>query len=438
MTHFVLAFCVFVTADGADLPSQLQQALQSVAESQSKKYNCSISIAFKNADGETGAAAGEADPVTHRKAVTSDPYVWGSITKMFTGASIMKLVSEGAFKLDDRVAPLVNAYIAKMPTKKFDNLEDLWGHNVANVTVRQLLAMQTGIPDFDTATPSRTGESTDPLRAQLYAKPATLYSPTDLLSVDWVDGHWKDCESRHGTAFCYSSTNFIILGMLLASHAGDYNWQEFDQSSYLPASLRSEIKFAKQGSPKDFHAAHGIDRTSYNMPAGQTNDHDNIDVDGVFAGWTASNLVAGTPAVASLAWEIYGPPSSIAPKEYIDQMIPNSHSIYGLGTFNLGFFTGHMKDFLHQSLWRGYGHLGATYGYQSVAGYFPGVKFALSIATGMESDSQIQAVDAFCQAFNAAAGLLLGRTYTCSMSSASSYFPSCQCSLREEEDVLLV
>ena len=37
-------------------------------------------------------------------------------------------------------------------------------------------------------------------------------------------------------------------------------------------------------------------------------------VDGVFAGWTASDLVGTPAAVAALAWAIYGPEPTVLPK----------------------------------------------------------------------------------------------------------------------------
>ena len=53
------------------------------------------------------------------------------------------------------------------------------------------------------------------------------------------------------------------------------------------------------------------------MNAGEKNDQDVSSVDGVFAGWTASDLV-GTPAdVAALTWAIYGPEPTVLPKARI-------------------------------------------------------------------------------------------------------------------------
>merc|ERR1712159_698975 len=106
---------------------------------------------------------------------------------MWTGASIMQLVASGKLKLNEPVAPLVDAQLAAMSKIKFpgmgnfSKMSDLWGDGVNAVTLRNLLAMQSGIPDFDTANPSRTGPDLDPFRAQVYAHPTHDYLEPTLL-----------------------------------------------------------------------------------------------------------------------------------------------------------------------------------------------------------------------------------------------------------------
>ena len=52
------------------------------------------------------------------------------------------------------------------------------------------------------------------------------------------------------------------------------------------------------------------------------------------------------------------------------------------------------------------GHLGATYGFQSQLVYFPALKFAMAVATNIETPHQSQPKDALCFAYNAVAALL--------------------------------
>lgn len=412
-------------------PSGLEKKLQSVAESEAAKYKCSISIAARSADSTVEVAAGTVDFKTKAQAKVTDKYAWGSCTKMHTAASIMNLVSKGVIKLDDTISSLVDDVLGKFkaanPSQSFSRVEDLWGGNITSVTIRQLLSMKDGVPDFDTATPSRTGQNTDPLRAQLYKEPNVMATPTELMSVPWVEGQWTEPRSK-SFDFRYSSTNFMLLGLVLAQHAHNVSvWTELDQSKLLPDYLKGEIVFAKDGTPVSYGSARGYDRTSYNMPKGTYNDHDNGDIKGVFAGWTASNIVASAMAVANMTWEIYAA-YSFAPKEFTDQMIPpkptlmHPYSIYGLGTFNLGGTTGHKDAYGY-----GYGHLGATYGYQSISGYFPKLNITLAIATNIETDNQVQPSDTICFAYNAIAGAMLGKNISCTFQAGGYYGGACKC-----------
>lgn len=416
-------------------PAGLEAKLQEIAHNESLKWNCSYSISFYSPQGTVSVAAGIIDG-HERAAQPSDKYAWGSVTKVLTGVSILRLVSEGMFTLDDEAAPLVDPMLAKMakanPNQGFSSMEELWGaENVSGTTVRNLLHMTSGVPDFDTAKPCGRHHGhapctpTDSLRDLLYSEPSVAYSPTELMKVPWVAHQWQSCKSwRPGmSAFCYSSTNFMLLGLILASKTNASTWSSFDQSIFLPESLASQLQFGVTGSPSNFTEVHGFDRTAYNMPPGETNNHDDWQVDGVFSGWTASDLVASSAAIAEMIYEVYGPRGNIAPPALVKQMVPNDSEMYGLATFNLTHMTGQ-----HGRYGAAYGHLGATYGYQSVVAYFPGLDFSLAVATNMETDNQQQPADAMCYSYNAIASKLLGQELICNFTSGSYYGGGCKCS----------
>ena len=72
---------------------------------------------------------------------------------------------------------------------------------------------------------------------------------------------------------------------------------------------------------------------------------------------------------------------------------------YGLATFNLTRLTPHDVA---------YGHLGATYGYQSVLVYVPSLELSIAVATNIERDSQDQPADTFCSVYNTAKAIING------------------------------
>jgi CubicO group peptidase (beta-lactamase class C family) len=405
--------------------------LQKVVEKASATYNCSFSIAMKSASMEISVAHGN---IGGRNAIPSDKFLWASVTKIVTAASIMQLVSQGHLHLHDRVAPLVDPLLKSMaqtdPTQKFASMEDLWGGGViSNITVESLLAMHSGLRDFDTYKDCSLDDPSyckDPLRQKLYAYPAKLYSPTELLALPYVaNNYYPSCTEKK--VICYSTTNFVLLGLVLAAHAGKASWIKFDQSSFLPPSLKGQLLFARKGSPKDFTAVHGFDRTPYNMPKGQHNNHDVWEVHGLFSGWTGTNLVASASAVAQLAWEVYGPTHSFISRESTEQMIPkidhDASQWYGLGTADMSDISGHP---VKSRYGRAYGHAGSTYGYQSGVAYFPGLEVSIAVATNIETDSQTQLLDALCQAYNAVYSVSLQLRVSCRMEDASGK-SSCRC-----------
>ena len=156
----------------------------------------------------------------------------------------------------------------------------------------------------------------------------------------------------HLARFLVSPSQMLLLNQLYDPWT--HPRQRHRLSVFLPAALRHRIQFAIGGAPINYSAVHGYDRTSYNMPEGVTNDQDVGAVDGVFAGWTASDLVATDVVALTLA--IYGPQPTMFPKPYSDLMASSALARdYGYATFNLqrdSGQTGHYGE--------AYGHLGAT------------------------------------------------------------------------------
>jgi CubicO group peptidase (beta-lactamase class C family) len=264
----VLVLLVLETAS-SPLGDKVQKALQSIADEKAKFYTCGIAVSALHHDFEVSVAAGMQD-LHHQLPMTPDSkFVWGSVTKLVTGSSILRLADEGRIALDDPVAPIVDPIIKRMvdaaPAGKFNftSMQDLFGPQANNVTIRQLATMQSGIPDFDTAKPDDTNRSlsVDPFRAQCYARPKVDHSPLDMLAVPWV-------HTGHLVRPDYSSTNFVLLGLVLAAQHGAASWSDYDQAlgyrGYRSADFMNHTAFAATGAPSQYTAMRGYDRTSYN------------------------------------------------------------------------------------------------------------------------------------------------------------------------------
>lgn len=294
------------------------------------------------------------------------------------------------------------------------------------MTVRDLARMQSGIPDFDTA--KGVGKlSTDSLRADVYARRNHEFIPTELLNVPWV--HTGKLNFSPGSQNAsYSSTNFMLLGLILAAVHNASTWDAYDQSNWVPSSLKSRftnVRYGVHHAPINYTTIRGYDRTSYN-------NHDptalpGTDVttaDGVLCGWSASDFMADVETTANLVYEVYGPEHNIISQAGVEEMTRfDSRGFYGFSTFNLNGTTGQNGTY-----GVAYGHLGATYGYDSIGVYFPALEFGLSVASNIERDKQEHPADTICLVYNRVKNLILNEpVQNCTYSNQGFYRGGCKC-----------
>ena len=375
MLHLVAALLHLVAAQAPPV-SAFKTALQAIADAKSEQYGCGFAIGVRAPTFAVSVAAGDA-AWEGAKVTPESSFAWGSVTKLTTGVGILRLADGGAFGLDDFVAPLVDPFIKSSAAGRFNfsSLVDLFGTEAANITIRQLATMQSGVPDYDTAKPDEhnRSKSVDPFRATCYSQPTKDYAPLELLAVPWV--HKGALDFSPGTDMDYSSTNFILLGLLLAAHSGSASWEAFDQGSFRPAALVREgfmarSQYAVTGAPSRFTPVRGYDRTSYNGHTGDAVPGTDVgDVHGVFAGWSASDLVAPVQDVADLCHAIYAVSPATDASQLVTggdvRMMTNSSHFYGFATFLLPGYSGQPTDgpqYGAPDYGTIYGHLGATYG----------------------------------------------------------------------------
>ena len=75
-----------------------------------------------------------------------------------------------------------------------------------------------------------------------------------------------------------------------------------------------------------------------------------------------------------------------------------------------------------------YGHLGATYGYQSIVLYFPAADLVIATASNIETDNQVQPSDTACLAYNAVLASINNWTQpTCKFVTSGYYGGVCDC-----------
>ena len=90
----------------------------------------------------------------------------------------MRLVDTGALALDDPVSPIVDKLLMRLNGTR---LADKFGPAANDLTIRHLLHMTSGLPDYDTS-----WVKGDPWRSQQFAHPNHDYGPIEILSK--IDG----------------------------------------------------------------------------------------------------------------------------------------------------------------------------------------------------------------------------------------------------------
>ncbi len=144
-----------------------------------------VAATVMSADGTWSGAAGKADGV--RDVEVESQFAIASITKTVIAAQVMQMVEAGELDLDDPAT---------------DHLPSDLDFDSNGATIRQLLGMRSGIPDYDAIFDS---VETDRQRR---------WTPTDVLALVAAD------RSPAGDFFEYSSTNYVLLGLIIEQVRG--------------------------------------------------------------------------------------------------------------------------------------------------------------------------------------------------------------------------
>lgn len=187
---------------------ELAAAIKKLADQLAKSSRFSGSI-FLAAEGKTlvDGAWGEADRKNKTANTADTAYDVGSIGKLFTQIAALQLSDNGKLGFDEPIAKYLPTYPDREVAEK--------------VTVRQLLLHQSGIPDiFSHVTPDTKIESITELKDFL---PLFVHKPLDF---------------EPGSAKRYSSSGYIVLGLIIEAISGE-NYYTYVQRHILdPAGMK--------------------------------------------------------------------------------------------------------------------------------------------------------------------------------------------------------
>ncbi|MFD8977106.1 serine hydrolase domain-containing protein [Streptomyces sp. NPDC059593] len=202
-------------------------------------------------DLESGAPA---DPAARFRA--------GSVTKVFTAATVLQLAAEGRIDLD-------------RPARSY--LPDLIPGRYAKVTVRQLLNHTHGIPAADF--PGETVE-------EWYANRFVVHSPEAMVRSATA----KPREFRPGTRQHYLNIGYTIAGLLVERVTGDTYERQVERRILRPLGLR-DTYFPGEAAEITGPYNHGYQ--TMRLDDGTTGLRD-VSVWGTTDGWAAGDIVSTT------------------------------------------------------------------------------------------------------------------------------------------------
>jgi D-alanyl-D-alanine carboxypeptidase len=134
-----------------------------------------------------------------------------SNTKTMTAAVIMQLAQEGKLGIDDRVS----TYVPGVPDGE-------------NITIAQLLEMRSGLYNYTDAPEISAIVDRDPTR---------MWSPAELLAIAFAGPP----NFPPGTAYEYSNTNYVLLGLIAERVDGRPLAQAMQDRLFGPLDMRHTV-----------------------------------------------------------------------------------------------------------------------------------------------------------------------------------------------------
>lgn len=265
-----------------------------------------------------------------------------SISKMFTAVVVMQLVEEGQLGLDDQLSTWLPDLVPE----------------AGAITVRNLLQHTTGLYDY---LEDRSFAN------QAYQQPDRIFAPVELVQyaarfpvafAPGAEGNWD-----------YSSTNYVILGMLVEAVTGNPLAAEMRQRIFEPLGLEGTFFLPDEEIQGTFASGYALTTVQRNV--------------GMSFAFATANLVSTVEDVQTFARALFA--GNLVSAESRAQMLT---FVGGKGQYNmpsLAYGLGVMRNVLpverspDQSTV--YGHIGGFGGFRSAVWHAPesGITIALGV-----------------------------------------------------------
>lgn len=189
------------TASG-DLNRQLQCLVSEYTGQDPSVRNIELAVAKGDGSYSWAGSAGAARQQDGTATAAETPIYLASVTKIYIATLVMLLSQDKLLSLDNPAARY-------LPAGLIDGIDIYGGHDYSReVTVRQLMSMTSGIPDYyeEKGTDGKTGYDL------FLDDPARTWTPVELISRARTDltPHFPP-----GKGLYYSDTNYQLLGKII-------------------------------------------------------------------------------------------------------------------------------------------------------------------------------------------------------------------------------
>jgi D-alanyl-D-alanine carboxypeptidase len=299
-----------------------------------------VSVTVSGPGGNYTRAYGVADRATGAPYKVADHVRIASITKTFTATAILLQVAHGNLSLEDPIS----RWLPTVP-------------NADRITVRDLLAMRSGLYDF-TSEPKFLRDFT--------ANPMLKWSPLDVVKIE--ETHKPVAEPD--TVSKYTDSNYVLLGLILEKVSGETVEANITKEVIKPLGL-THTSFPKTAAmPKPF-------------------------ADGYFAGDDGKGKIEDYTAVnPKVAWTAGAMVSTLGDlRKYGRQLATGALLTPALQAERLKFgafpngngpSVGYGLGILHVGNWLG--HDGAIFGFSTITMYEPKTRTTIAATANLSSN----------------------------------------------------
>jgi CubicO group peptidase (beta-lactamase class C family) len=311
---------------------------------------------------ELSAAAGWADSAGRAELTPTSRLCWGSCTKTFVAAAVLRASEAGLLSLDDAVAAWVDPLIAaapRMPAGR--SVRELFGAAHAGVTVRQLLQMRSGICDFENEGRAEDGRTS----YEMWWAEDAMREWTPVEQLAWASvAHGRPPHFTPDAAGGYSSTNYALLGLVLQAAHKLARWQDVEALllEMLPAEARETTRFPSAGTCKTNGAVH-----AYSSDPERPDMWDEYPIG---AAWTAGNVVATAAGMTAWLHALFCVPGAVVSPGSLAQM-SDLRAASGGFAYGLGLHSARMLGIPTAVELDAIGHGGGIAGFSSAVLYIP-------------------------------------------------------------------